>query len=463
MDMATKYEVIYRQLMSNIEEIKEVFEYKNDSISFGHLMLKYIFNISDHQANECMTDGGNDNGIDAIYFEKDNNDNLISTHFFQFKLPSDPTKLNVAVKRDEVLKVIEGYEYFTGNTDKFNTLKWNELLEDKRGEYLTLNSFNHNVWLIRFSTFDNSENEELLKNKIKRIETETGYSINTNLLKASEITELHEKSRLNDWPSFDLNYKRSLGIFSDENSSIYHAYVSIKSIYEALNPIKSIVLEGNVRYYDPRSNINEDIRLTLQNDHERFHLLNNGITIVCQNVNDKSASDTFVIERGSIINGAQTIGTIIRFMDSISDEEKEKYNQSYVYVKVIKLIDINSLVEDIVFTLNTQNTMKLSYRISNNQTIKDIQTKINKETEFYLELKKNEYYHKKDIEKEFTKTLKNVIDIELFIQCFIAYYNIHDLGHITKTSKGALFSSDRLEKIVPQTDKDNMLHSYKVY
>ena len=59
--------------------------------------------------------------------------------------------------------------------------------------------------------------------------------------------------------------------------------------------------------------------------------------------------------------------------------------------------------------------------------------------------------------------MKNVIDIEIFIQCFVAYYDIKEMGHITKTSRGALFTQERVDMIVTEVDKDKMLQSYNVY
>lgn len=461
--MTTRYEMIYRQIKDKVDEIKESFEYPNRSISFGHLMLTYIFNISNDEANEAMTDGANDNGIDAIYHEKDESGNIIKTHFFQFKFPQSANNINRATTREEVLKLVEGYNHFTGNDSKFNELPWSELLKERREELRDLNTFKHDIWIVKFSTVEDSSNELAFKSKVDEIKTNTGNDINAVILKAGEITDYHEKRRLSEWPTFRLNYKKSLGIFSDDNSKIYHAYISIKNLYDALEPIQSIVLEGNVRYYDPRSNINEGIRTSLENDYERFHLLNNGITIVCHKVNDNTANDTLVIEKGSVINGAQTIGTIIRYIQSIDHADLDKYKRAFIYVKIIELTDINSLIEDIVFTLNTQNTMRLSYKISNNDIIKGIQEKINNETEYFLEIKKSEFYHMREVNADFNKMFRNIIDIEVFIQCFVAYYDIEGMGHITKTSRGALFTSERIEKIVTRADKDEMLKAYKIY
>ena len=40
-----------------------------------------------------------------------------------------------------------------------------------------------------------------------------------------------------------------------------------------------------------------------------------------------------------------------------------------------------------VYTLNTQNQMKSSYIISNDAIVKNVQDRINNETEFFLEVK----------------------------------------------------------------------------
>ncbi len=55
--MATKYEMIYSQIKANIDELMNIYEYKNKWIAFGHLLLKHRFNISDDEAYESMTDG----------------------------------------------------------------------------------------------------------------------------------------------------------------------------------------------------------------------------------------------------------------------------------------------------------------------------------------------------------------------------------------------------------------------
>ena len=67
--MATKFERIYVDMENEFKEIQENFDYDCISKAFGHSILKMVFGLSDDEAYDCNTDGSDDNGIDAIYFE----------------------------------------------------------------------------------------------------------------------------------------------------------------------------------------------------------------------------------------------------------------------------------------------------------------------------------------------------------------------------------------------------------
>ena len=69
--MATRYERIYKDINENLKDICEAYYTDNMSSAFGHFILKLKFGITDEEAFECMTDGSNDNGIDAIFLENE--------------------------------------------------------------------------------------------------------------------------------------------------------------------------------------------------------------------------------------------------------------------------------------------------------------------------------------------------------------------------------------------------------
>lgn len=66
--MPTRFERVYKQIKTELEDIKSTYDYSTLSMAFAHLMLKDILEINDDDANGAITDGFNDNGIDAIFF-----------------------------------------------------------------------------------------------------------------------------------------------------------------------------------------------------------------------------------------------------------------------------------------------------------------------------------------------------------------------------------------------------------
>ena len=118
--MPTKIEIIYDKIKREIEEIKENHNYNNLSNAFGHFFIKNLFNIDDQQASETLTDGGNDNGIDAIYIS---NDDEKVINFFQFKFPRDLNTINKGFTEEEITKLESGVREFLSN-DKLEEKRW---------------------------------------------------------------------------------------------------------------------------------------------------------------------------------------------------------------------------------------------------------------------------------------------------------------------------------------------------
>lgn len=197
--MATKFENIYTQIKLEIDQLKIQYGYSNDSTAFGHFMIKMIFDIADDEANESITDGFDDNGIDAIYIEHRNTKSIV--HFFQFKFPESVQKINSnSLKQPEILKLINGYDYFISNDDKFNSIIWNDLIKEKREQFIGLdNTDNSFLHIVRYTTnTNNSKNLAFFDSNVKSLHDKTGNTINYDCYFASEITNIYEKARLNE-------------------------------------------------------------------------------------------------------------------------------------------------------------------------------------------------------------------------------------------------------------------------
>lgn len=457
--MATKFERLYNDINDELTDIKDINKYTNISQAFGHFILKMLFGLTDEEALDCCTDGSDDNGIDAIYVESDK-----KVHFFQFKFPSKANNINKGVSDEEVLKLCNGVQSFVSTDEIFNKVSWNDLLKDKRQEFLEADICDLKLWIVRYSNQDLSNSSDaIINNYMDKYYRETGNSIEFEKILAMECMNLYESRAKNIWPDFVLPYSKTLTPFTDEKTSISSAYVSLKSIYDTFYSIQDTVFEGNVRFLSPNSKINDGIRETILTSPENFHLLNNGITIVCKGCSDINAKSYFNVKCGSIINGAQTVGTIINTLFSVTEEQRKQYDKSFVFVKIISFSNDNSLINDMVYTLNTQNQMKNSYAIANDIIVKKLQEKINKETEYFLEIKNNEFNYCKNSMRGFNKLSKNKIDIESFIQAYTTFYDIAGMGALSKNNKASLFTNENIQKIINELTFEKALLPYNTY
>lgn len=457
--MATRFERIYEDLKQDLQYIVEEYYQGNLSSAFGHFFLKMKFGLSNDEAYECMTDGFNDNGIDAIYTE-----NNKTVHFFQFKFPEEISGISKGIKEDEVLKLTNGFENFVAPKDEFSKLTWNDLLLEKREEYEKNDIYDYKLWIVRFS--NQKVNEKIInkmENFLCKYSQRTGNTIENNFLGADSCVTLYENNIKNIWPDFKLKYKKTLSPFSDEKSIINSAFVPLIDIYGTFYPIRDKIYEGNVRYLNPNSKINDGIKNTILFNYQNFHLLNNGITIICKACNDNTAQGYLDIKNGTIINGAQTVGTIINTLHNMEFEKRKDYSDSFVFVRIVSLNGDEQITNDMVYTLNTQNQMKSSYIISNDAIVKNVQDRINNETEFFLEVKNNEFNFEKERNKEFNKLAKNSIDIETFIQVYVAFYNIANLANLAKNNKANLFDSSNVQKIINELDYEKSVKAYRIY
>jgi len=457
--MATRYERIYNDLSEHLKDISETYYTDNISSAFGHFIIKMKFGLTDEEAFDCITDGYYDNGIDAVYIE---NNKIV--HFFQFKFPNTEKGINDGVTESEILKLENGFRIFTSNDEEFSSVKWNDLLIEKREEFLNHDIYDYVLWSVRFSNQGvNEQTNKKINNLLKKYQQQTGNIATYNYLMAEECVSLYESNIKNVWPSFKLKYKKTLSPFCDEKSEVNSAFISLKGIYDTFVDIQDEIYEGNVRYLNPNSKINDGIRNTILNAYSDFHLLNNGITIVCDKCNDNTAQSYLDITSGSIINGAQTVGTIINTLANIEKEELERYENSFVFAKIISLKKDENIINDMVYTLNTQNQMKSSYTISNDLIVKSVQEKINKETEFFLEIKSNEFNFEKENNEKFNKLNKNKIDIETFIQIYTAFYDVKNLASLSKNSKSQLFLAENIQYIINELKYEDGIFAYKIY
>jgi hypothetical protein len=117
----------------------------------------------------------------------------------------------------------------------------------------------------------------------------------------------------------------------------------------------------NLRKFLGNTDVNESITSTLINTPEKFWYFNNGITILCETVNQKpigkgsTKSGVFECTGVSIVNGAQTVGSIAKAFAS----DPEKVRLARVSARLISLNNCpEGFATEITRAANTQNKIE---------------------------------------------------------------------------------------------------------
>lgn len=102
--------------------------------------------------------------------------------------------------------------------------------------------------------------------------------------------------------------------------------------------------------------VHRAIRNTIENEPDKFSVLNGGITIVADDLSVDEKKKEISLSNASIINGAQTQGILKDYWESL--ENKDDFPEIHVTYEVIITTD-ESLVAEVSIARNFQNDVKL--------------------------------------------------------------------------------------------------------
>lgn len=143
----------------------------------------------------------------------------------------------------------------------------------------------------------------------------------------------------------------------------------------------------NIRgFLGDKTAVNEGMQVTLKDEPDKFFYYNNGITIVCDDAEQrrKNGRDILQVSNPQVINGQQTTRTLAEF--------SKKASNASVLVKVIKIPrkikngsdGFDAMVSAIVRGTNWQNAIKQSDLIANDRTQIDLEREFRKLNYFYI-------------------------------------------------------------------------------
>lgn len=339
---------INKILEDNIDFFPDKDREKNRSKAFLLLGVAAYLDIDLVEADQLITDGGNDGGFDAAYIVE-NQDSQLNVVLFQSKYTRNLDKdsnfpANAVEKAVNTIKcvfdpaaqvelnpkseekvneirsfILDGQIPYVTFVMLNNGLSWNQ-----DGENYIQNSFGGQKQ-VRFVHFCHSDILNYV-NRTKSIDTQISLS-------GKAVQE-------------DFNYNR-----------VILGRISVKEIYNLMEQFGDSLLEKNIRRYLGKNVVNDGIIQTLEDSNKRpnFFFFNNGVTMICEKFSYNALQEQnwiVKIKQLQIINGGQTCKTIWQTLKEHSDVD---FSQVYLLVRLYEVNDDEGIIQDITYATNSQN------------------------------------------------------------------------------------------------------------
>ncbi len=326
---------------------------KRRSAAFVLLCIKTVLDFDDDDALECLTDGGQDAGIDGIHVG-DVQDGEFTVTLFQGKYKRD-LEGAAAYPANAIQKVISTVTALF-DPDRPITLheKLEALVEDARSRVRDGHIPTVRVILCNNGKIWGSDGQEF-------IDSFGSAQVSWEHVNHERLVQmLKKRAPVNDTLQLkgravveDFNYRRVL-----------IGKVPVEEIKALFDRHGDLLLERNIRRYLGlhENRVNAGIRTTLLTSAKRtnFYFYNNGITVVCSKFrhNALQAENFSVqVEDLQIINGGQTCKTIQRTLTASPEQD---YSQAYVLLRLYEIAAADDfIVRDITYATNSQNPVDL--------------------------------------------------------------------------------------------------------
>jgi len=316
------------------------------SRSLAAFTIQKLARCSDIDAAAAVVDGGDDNGLDAIYYDRG-----------QCTLWLVQSKYGDAPGRAENLTFCSGIEDLLAERyERFHLFAYNS--EFERVQVNIEEAFQATTTKVMAcivymgNPLAQHAIADLEKLKVEQNESKTWFDwrdiglsvLHGWLTEEHAITPLNVELVLEQW-----------NLLSTPRRAVY-GLVKASQLATLFEMHKNTLFEKNIRYYLGNQTVNIAIAQTVEQQPDELFFLNNGITAICSQFthagNNKERSK-FKLNNFSIVNGAQTVGSIA--MASQSGIIIDNAKLLVTIIEVGQGITGNDLGTRITRTRNTQN------------------------------------------------------------------------------------------------------------
>lgn len=299
--------------------------------------LSFLSGATPDETAKSVVDGSDDNGIDAIFFDEKENCLYLCQAKYIKDGNGEPSAADIGVFLDGVTDIIDlKFENFNEKVKKRS-----EEIES----YLEKPEIKAKLLLIYTGVNIADPGKKKVEKLVKKnndIDDWISYEYVT-LDKLHNWLVISKNKSIN----IDTMVLKDYGYMSTVAKS-YYGRICAYDIGVLWKTYESQLFSENIRELLPKSVVNDGMMSTLKDNGQLFWYYNNGITMICDSVEKSKiggadrGSGIFSVKNASIVNGAQTVGTIGKFYSKLSESEaEEKLKDVFVQIRIIQTLNEN--------------------------------------------------------------------------------------------------------------------------
>jgi hypothetical protein len=338
------------------------------SVAFVVLCVKVMLDLSDDEAVDCLTEGGNDFGVDAIAIG-DVADGEFTVTLVQSKYHHENLEGVQGFPQSGVEKAVQAVRALF---DPNAPVKLNRRLQAQIEEVRSL-ILDGNIPRVRFLLCSNGTSWKMPEVQAiidrenfrdRAVFEHVNHDVLVRILQSSkpvkDTLQFSGKATVEDF-----NYAR-----------VFVGKVPVSELARLMDAHGERLLERNIRRYLGLhgNRVNEAIAATLRSETERpnFYFYNNGVTLICDHFAHnalQSENHKVRVEGLQIINGGQTSKTIQATLDRLQLDLPNvgmNFDTTFVLVRLYQVPrESGSFVQTITYATNSQNPVDLKDLRSN--------------------------------------------------------------------------------------------------
>lgn len=313
--------------------------------------LQCLANIDAATAAACITDSYNDNGIDAIYYSSQFDELWILQSKWIKSGTGEPSLGDVSKFINGVKDLIElKFDRFNEKINKLSSIIENALSDYKIKIRIVLTYTGSDTLAEQSTRVINDLLNEV--NEASEVMFFSRFSLKQSiqsLVSSLDGTPISKDIIIKNWEKYEEPYKAFLGVI--DGATLAQLWIENRTR----------LFSNNIREFIGSTSVNNDIRKTAIEEPENFFYYNNGVTILCDEINKQAAGGadhsfgTFHVENMKVVNGAQTVGSL----GEAYGTNKDSVEKTNVFVKIISLQSCpDSFGENVTRKNNTQNRIE---------------------------------------------------------------------------------------------------------